>query len=341
MDMKLSIRQRTARIASLIVISPLIAEVLFGSTRLSMLYLLVPQICIYGGAALIIHTLTRHRDKSIILTLGIAFAIAEECVILQTSVSPPFQHFLFGGAPNQSYLGLLGINWAYLLWALGYESIWAIVLPIQLTGLIFRDQIETPWIGRNGLVIAGIVFLIPSYGIWYTFTQMGIAPGLAYETPLPLILAALGAIVLLGIIALVLLPPSHVERKKELSVPEPRLVGLTAFLLGLPWFSLAILPYLLPLTVTAEVPITIGLGWAALAYYLIRYWSASRAWGDTHRLALCFGALLASMLAGFVINGSVLSPFDLIGKIVFNMIAVVLLIILARRVSQRDTIEQT
>jgi hypothetical protein len=78
MQTNLSARQRTVRIVSLMVISPFIAEVLFGSTHLSMLYLLTPQICIYGGAALIIHTLTRGRNKTTILILGIAFAIAEE-----------------------------------------------------------------------------------------------------------------------------------------------------------------------------------------------------------------------------------------------------------------------
>jgi len=339
MQTNLSTRQRTARIASLIVLSPIIAEVLFGSTHLSMLYLLVPQICIYGGVALIIHTLTRGRNQSAFLILGIAFAIAEECIILQTSVSPPFQHLLFGSAPNQTYLGAFDINWVYLLWALGYESLWAIVLPVQLTGLIFPDRRETRWIGRKGLVIVGIVFLIPSYGIWYTFTQVGIAPGLAFETPFPVILTALAAIILLGMIALFLLPPSHDKQKKDRSVPAPWLVGLIAFLLSLPWFILAILPYILPPSVTTTIPIMIGLGWAALAYFLIRYWSDSRAWRDIHRLALCSGGLLASMLAGFVINGSALSQLDLIGKVVLNVITVVLFTLLTRRVSQRDTIE--
>jgi hypothetical protein len=42
-------------------------------------------------------------------------------------------------------------------------------------------------------------------------------------------------IALLEIIVLVLLPLTHAKQKKDLSVPAPWFVGLTAFLLSLPW----------------------------------------------------------------------------------------------------------
>jgi putative flippase GtrA len=326
----LSRSQRMIRILTLVVLSPVIAEVLFGATHISMLYLLIPQICIYGGAALIIRTLARHRGWSAILILGIAYAVAEECIILQTSVSPPYQHLLFGRAPNQNYLGTFGINWGYLFWALGYESIWAILLPIQITELIFLDRREEPWIGQWGLLITAIMFLIPSYGIWYTFTQTGIAPGLAYEAPLPLILISLAIIVALAVFALVGLRPRRSQKNAVCSVPRPWFVGVIGFLLSLPWFSLAILPYLVPPTIPTAISIMIGLIWAVFAFLLIRRWSSSSTWQDSHRLALSIGALLASMLAGFLINGPVLSPFDLAGKIVVNVIAMMLLASLAR-----------
>jgi len=176
----------------------------------------------------------RHRDWGAILLLGIAFAIAEECIILQTSVSPPYQHLLFGSAPNPNYLGAFGVNWAYLLWAVGYASVSGIVLPIQLTELLFPAWRDDPWLGRWGLVIAAIVFLLPSFGIWYTFTQVGIAPGLAYKAPLPLVLIALSIIVALGVAALGRGPSSHRERGAEHAVPQPWLLGLVAFILSVP-----------------------------------------------------------------------------------------------------------
>jgi hypothetical protein len=332
-------RQRLARILTLVVISPVIAEVLFGATHISMLYLLIPQICIYGGAALMIHTLTRHRVWSAILVLGVAYAIAEECIILQTSVSPPYQHLLFGSAPNQNYLGTLGINWVYLLWALGYESIWAIVLPIKITELIFPEGREESWIGRWGFIVTAIVFLVPSYGIWYTFTQSGIAPGLAYEAPLSVILTSLAIIVALVVFTFFVLRPHRLEKQAVGFVPRPWVVGVTGFVLSLPWFSLAILPYILPPAVPISISSMFGLIWAAAAFLLIRRWSSSSTWQDSHRLALSAGAILASMLAGFVINGPVLSPFDLTGKIVVNGTAVLLMAYLARKIQQRTVTE--
>jgi len=99
---------------------------------------------------------------------------------------------------------------------------------------------------------------------------------------------------------------------------------------------LAILPYIVPASIPLAIPIVIGLAWAALAFLLIRYWSASPTWHDGHRLALIFGALLASMGAGFVINGPALSPIDLIGKAVLNVIAILLLAYLGWTLHRRQ-----
>lgn len=190
---QLPVRRGVVPIATLLVLSPVIIEVLFGATRVTTLFLLIPQICIYGGAALIIRTLVRSRRRGwgAILLLGMAFAIAEECVILQTSVSPPYQQLLFGGAPDPTYTWAFGVGWAYLLWALA-------------------------------------------------------------------------------------------------------------------------------------------------AFFLIRHWSAGPAWQDAHRLAVIFGALVASMGAGFVINGPTLSPVDLMGKVVLNVMAVLLLAYLAWKLHRRQ-----
>ena len=79
-------------VVTLVFLSPVIAEVLYGSTHLTTLFLLIPQMAVYGCAALIIREVVRRRGGGwpSILLLGIAFSIAEECLILQTSLAPLF-----------------------------------------------------------------------------------------------------------------------------------------------------------------------------------------------------------------------------------------------------------
>src|SRR5689334_21527266 len=121
------LRRRVAPILTLLVLAPVIAEILEGSTHLTNLFVFPVQIGVYGCAALLIRACVRSRRKGWIalLLLAIAYAVAEECVILQTSVTPLF-------AAKHVYGRLLGVNWIYLLWAVGYESVWSIILPIQL-----------------------------------------------------------------------------------------------------------------------------------------------------------------------------------------------------------------
>jgi hypothetical protein len=69
-------------------------------------------------------------------------------------------------------------------------------------------------------------------------------------------------------------------------------------------------------------------------FLLVRYWSASSGWQDSHRLALIAGALMASMLAGFPFSGIAL-PIDIIGKLVLNVVAVLGLCYLAWKIQRR------
>ena len=161
--------RRRAPVIVLLVLSPVIGEVLFGATRITTLFVLLPQIGTWGCAALIIRDVVRRRRRGwlAILLLGIALAIAEECLIQQTSLAP-----LAGADPKHPYGRALGVNWVYFLWALGYESVWIVVLPIQLMELIFPARRDVPWLGTRGLVIAATVFVLASFVAWYSWTQL-------------------------------------------------------------------------------------------------------------------------------------------------------------------------
>jgi hypothetical protein len=77
-----------------------------------------------------------------------------------------------------------------------------------------------------------------------------------------------------------------------------------------------------------------GIAWAALAFFVIKRWVTSSGWGDVHRWSLGSSAILVCMVAGFL-GSSTWSRMDIIGKVVLNVIAVVLLLLLGRSIVAR------
>jgi hypothetical protein len=315
-------RRRVGPIVTLLLLAPIIVEFLFGSTHLSTFYLILPQIGVYGCGALIIRDLARRRGHGwgAILLMGVAFAVVLECLTLQTALAPLFvamdRHHIYARA--------LGVNWIYLLYSLGYESLWAIVLPIQVTELLFPDRRDDLWLGRWGLITAAVVFVLASVATWYLWGQAihKFVPGLGYQAPaLTVGLALLVAVALIAV-ALVPRPISSVRQAVTRRAPRPWLVGLAAFWLALFWFVLVVFAVGVAPAVPAIVPAGVGLLLATLAFAAIKRWSSRSNWGDTHRLALVSGALLASMLAGLLVSGISL-PIDWFGKLALDGLAIV------------------
>src|SRR6185437_5401020 len=86
------VRYRAA-IWTLLVLAPVIAEVLSGATRLSILFVLIPEVMVWGGGALLARELVRRwrAGATSLLCLGLALSVAEEFIIQQTSIAPlPF-----------------------------------------------------------------------------------------------------------------------------------------------------------------------------------------------------------------------------------------------------------
>ena len=115
---------------ALAILSPLIAEVLSGATRFSVIIALVPEILVWGCGTLVIRELVRRwrGGWTSMLLLGLGLSIAEEFLIQQTSLAPlPFPGAL------AHYGRAWGVNWIYFLFMLGYESVWVVLVPVQIT----------------------------------------------------------------------------------------------------------------------------------------------------------------------------------------------------------------
>ena len=183
-------------VLTLILLAPVIAEILLGSTRLSILFVLVPQILLWGLGALMIREAFRRAslDTRGLLLMGVALGLSEEFIIQQTSLAP-----LPWLGPGHDYGRAFGVDWVWLLAMLGWEAVWVTVIPIHLTEIIWHDRRRQPWLRTRGWIISMALFLAGSIIAWYGWTQQA-RPRLhavPYHPPVILILlgfAAIGAL---------------------------------------------------------------------------------------------------------------------------------------------------
>ena len=126
--------RRALPAVTLMVLAPMVAEVLPGATRISAIFVLPIEIVIWGGGAVMIREVVRRRRLGWLnmLLLAVALAVAEECLIQQTSLAP-----MVIKLKGAEYARAFGVNYVYLLWALVYESLFVVFIPIGLSELIF------------------------------------------------------------------------------------------------------------------------------------------------------------------------------------------------------------
>lgn len=323
--------QRRGPIVALLLLAPIISELLYGAVRVSTLFVLVPEILTWGCGALLIRETVRRWKKgwTSMFLLGIAIAVAEEWVIQQTSIAP-----LVGLAKN-AYGRTWGVNWVYFLWAVGYESVWVVMLPIQLTELLFPARRDELWLRTRGFVIAIIAFLFGAFMAWYGWTQRArvkIFHMPPYSPPPLYVLGGLTAVGLL-ILAAYLLPSPH--RKTDGGVPSPWMLTLIVTVLASLWAEFVLFGFGDFPGAPYQAILAAGLAWCILAFFLLQRWSSSRDWSDAHRFAVVLGGVLGCCIGGFVnfkLGGAL--RIDWIGQVVFDSAAITWLLLIRRRVTR-------
>src|SRR6516225_7117852 len=176
-----SVWKRALPALTLVLVAPLVAEVLPGATRFSALFVLPVEMCVWGGGALMIRYAVRRWR------LGWAHMLA-----LATSLAPMFIRL-----KGETYARAFGVNYVYFLWALVYEAVFVVILPIHLVELIFPDRREELWVSVAGLIVAAVLFFLGAFLAWYSWTQIA-RPSVfhvpAYNPPPGAILIAMSAI---------------------------------------------------------------------------------------------------------------------------------------------------
>jgi len=318
---------------TLIFLAPFIAEVLSGATRVSFLYAFVPEMMMWGCGALLIREQVKRWDGgwTSVLLLGLALAVFEECVVQQTSLAPLPWH-----AISADYGRAYGVNWIYFLFMLGYESVWVVVVPIQVTELIFPERREVTWLRTGGMITSLVVFLLGARAAWYAWIKR--ARPMVFHVPdydVPWGTIVVFLIVIETLILLAFLT-RNVERRDSTTRTAPPAWSMVAaaMLFGVPWYRLMVLIFGERSTQPYWVAMAVGVAWGGFAYFFIRYWSVGRGWNDKHRWGLTFGAVLVCMIAGFS-GSSTWSRVDLVGKCVFDVAAVIGFVLLARWIWKR------
>jgi len=316
---------------TLMFLSPLVAEILPGATRFSSIFVLPIEILVWGGGALMIRYATRKWELGWtgMLFLAVALSVAEEFLIQQTSVAP-----LIIQIRGVTYARAFDINYVYLAWALIYEPVMVVLVPVYLTELIFPRKRTESWLGKTGLALIMVLFLAGCFLAWFTWTHIA-RPKVFHQPeftpPLTLVVAAMAVITILIILAFRRSAANTNPRPGGSRTLSPLVLGISGGI----WSVLLYAIVLLAFGIMPSLPPLIGLLTALLLalvpLILLPAWVSGPDWNDYHTFGLASGIITGSMIAGFA--GFISSiNIDLIFKASANAMAIAGLILLGLKI---------
>ncbi|GAA2896487.1 hypothetical protein Acy02nite_61280 [Actinoplanes cyaneus] len=298
--------------AGLFFLAPLVAEFLLGNLPITFLPAVLVLAPLYGGGALLIRELARRRGlgwpNMIILAVG--YGVLEEGLTTQSLFNPNYadQHLLVDG-----YLPALGIAVPWTLFVVGLHVFWSICAPILIMEVISGERRTTPWLGRRGLIVTAVLFVI---GIAISIAMnMSMWPYTATAAQF-----TVTGIVLALLIAAGLLLPITV-RPRTGAAPNAWIVLLTTLVAGAVYQGMTLLD------VPTWPTVVIFVVNVAVYLTLIAIWSARQGWTSRHYWAIGSGALITYAWHSFVESpvGAAAVILDQLGNAVFTLAALALI----------------
>jgi hypothetical protein len=297
---------------TLTVLAPFCAEATLGTTSLSMAWLLLLYVPIYGAGALLIRELIvrRHGGVLSVLALGVAYGLFEEGLALQSLTSS----HLYGAADWAPRI--LGVNPSYTELNLVYHAVFSVLVPIALTELLYPGWGRQPYLRRRGVVVAGIVTLLGGLLMRVVVPPVE-DPG--YWVPLAAAITIVGLIIGLFVVALVLRPRLETSAKPVRPWPVAVLTG-TATLV----FIVAIWPHVFHGR-RAFVAMAVAAAAVVIAFLALRAWRLTA----RHRVAAITGALVAKVAVAVAVVAE--STVDRVGLAVIGVLMTLALLRLYRK----------
>lgn len=184
-----NIVKRNIPIITLVLLSPVIAELLSGSTpplEFFHPFIFTLIVGLYGSGVLIVRELCIKWRKGwgSILLLGAAYGIIEEGLAVKSFFDPNWMDLGILG----TYGRWIGINWVWSFCLTIYHTIYSIALPILIFGLLFPSLKNKRLLNDKGLCVCfTILFFI--VGICYFFLTAYRPHGVLYIVTMIIVVA--------------------------------------------------------------------------------------------------------------------------------------------------------
>jgi hypothetical protein len=293
-------------IVTLLFLSPIIAELLSGSTPPLMFInpvLLLLQTTFYGSAAILIREVARRKGLGWgnIVLMGMAYGILEEGLVITSWFNP-----YWSGLGKLAYYGrLFDTSWVWATELTIYHAVISITIPILLTDILYPTIAKRPWLKKRSirgftiaLTLSSLVqFLL--FGFLFSRKQGYTHPPLMYFGALVLALSFIW-------LGLHFKPRQLLAQPSVDSRPTPGLwkVRLSGLATTFAFFITAwILPSLIPWPI---LTILVFGGIAMFSTIIVNRWARRSGWSTQHQLALITGVisffLLLAPLDEFVLH---------------------------------------
>ena len=285
----------------LVVLTPLVAEYLLGDLPATFLVPLPVLALMYGTGAVLVREAVRRAGGGLLthLLLALAYAVLEEGLVTQSLFNPDYmhQHLLAYG-----FVRWLGTAPPWAVYVFGLHVMWSLSVPIGLTEALFAGSRRTPWLGRIGLAVMGLLFAL-GVGLCAAYSMRT-----ASDFASPAQLAAALALVL-ALVSLAFALRRRAVQARD-TAPPPWPVTLLAAGVG---GSLFVGAYMLGASTLhwpwqATVGADLMLGLSLIGYFA---WAARGRWRALDGWAAAMGGLLAYAWLGFVIDRALHGTTDL------------------------------
>ncbi|GAA2273465.1 hypothetical protein GCM10009853_029120 [Glycomyces scopariae] len=324
-------RYRRGAAWTLVVLTPLIAELALGSTPVRMAWLVLLWVPVYGAGVLLIRELAVRRGRGwpSILVLAACYELLEDGLGLQALTSPR----LYGAADWGARV--LGFNLPYWFANTAYHAVFTVVVPIALTRMLFPSHRDRPYVGRLGLWTAGIVTAL---GVLVLRVSVPPSEDPGYQAPIGFVIGCLAVVLVLAVVALAVVPPPSPLRT-DAAVPGRAALALGAGAATLVFFFLAfpVLGATQPAFTHGTwvlVPLALALAGIVWGSRALTRMSRSAAWTDRDALAPIAGALVAHSLGGMVVMAD--NAVDRIGLAAITVLTVAGVGLVDRRLRRAD-----